>query len=69
MDNTLSKRAFTDAQKREVIEDLLAVWKYCPELRLGQLIINVMRTSKWALFYIEDRNLVDQAFEFVQKCG
>lgn len=35
------KRATTDEQKKEILEDLLSIWKENPDLRLTQLIGNV----------------------------
>lgn len=43
-------RALTDGQKERVIARLLAIWKENPELRLGQLILNVHDN----LYYVED---------------
>jgi len=58
-------RAHTPAQKRAVIERILVVWENNPELRLGQLLINVLNgidgehTTR-RIFYIEDEELAIQ---------
>ncbi len=54
-----SKRAITPEQKREIIEQLYAIWCRVPELRLGQLVyINSTHLKKPGLFYIEDVDFI-----------
>ncbi len=61
----MTHRAVTPAQKRAIVERILTVWEKTPELRLGQLIVNVMNglddehtTRK--LFYVEDEALAER---------
>jgi hypothetical protein len=51
----MTDRAITEAQKREVIEQLLKLWEQAPELRLGQMISNAVAGDP---FYIEDYDLI-----------
>lgn len=54
-------RAENAAQKQEVLERLLEVWKARPELRLGQLIGNVYHSNDRggvSLYYAEDYALL-----------
>ena len=41
-----------------VIEQLRTVWKCAPELRLGQMLLNVF--SEPNLYYVEDQALIDK---------
>ena len=61
-------RAETDAQKREVVEHLLRLWRRMPELRLGQLFANVLDGLAGGpdLRNVEDYALVANVGEFVQ---
>ena len=47
-------------RNKERIDDicirLAALWKKYPDLRLGQLILNVMQDP--ALYYVEDEDLI-----------
>lgn len=40
----------------KVLDDIKALWKMFPDLRLGQLICNVLQDP--ALYYVEDGELV-----------
>ena len=40
-----------------ILDRLKALWKRNPDLRLGQLILNVVRDPM--LYYIEDEQLID----------
>ena len=40
----------------EVLQQLAVLWKETPDLRLGQLILNVMQDIQ--LYYIEDADLI-----------
>lgn len=40
-----------------IVEQLRTVWKRAPELRLGQMLLNVAGEPK--LYYIEDQQLID----------
>lgn len=40
----------------KVLDDIKALWKKYPDLRLGQLICNVLQDP--ALYYVEDNELV-----------
>ncbi len=57
----LPGRANTPAEKRQIIERLLAVWQKHPELRLGQLIIALgygSARSGTSIFYVEDEEFL-----------
>lgn len=45
-----------------ILDRLKTLWKKYPDLRLGQLIINVLRDP--ALYYIEDEELIDLLEEY-----
>jgi hypothetical protein len=65
-------RAISPNEKRAVMNRLLKVWEKVPELRLGQLIENVMSSDSRKMddiFNIEDRILADAAEEFLKKRG
>ena len=47
---------------RPLLERLEAVWKEHPDLRLGQLILNVVKDP--ALYYLEDEEIVSSIEEF-----
>lgn len=55
-------RAFTDEQKRAVLERIYASWVAKPDMRLGQLIVAALPAVNakldTTLFYIEDEKLV-----------
>lgn len=58
----IAGRAYTDEQKRAIIDRLYEVWVANPELRLGQLIINAVywghsELSTSRLFYREDEQI------------
>ena len=46
----------------KVLQELKKVWEQCPDLRLGQLICNVVQDP--ALYYVEDYELVDALKQF-----
>lgn len=51
-------RAQTSAQKRAVIERILAAWEQRPTERLGQFIVNALPPShEGDPFYVEDEVL------------
>jgi hypothetical protein len=70
-------RAISSSEKRAVMNRLLKVWEKVPELRLGQLIENVIPYNSSIsdskkmddIFNIEDRILADAAEEFLKKRG
>lgn len=39
-----------------ILEELKIIWKEVPDLRLGQLVLNVLQDP--ALYYVEDADLV-----------
>ena len=39
-----------------ILNEIRIIWKKCPDLRLGQLILNAIDDP--ALYYIEDEELV-----------
>ncbi len=45
-----------------ILDRLKILWKKYPDLRLGQLILNVLQDP--ALYYIEDEELIDLLEEF-----
>ncbi len=57
------RRAETNRDKEEVMRRLLVAWKCRPELRLGQLIVNVAGGDP---FFIEDFDLVQETEEFIK---
>ena len=44
----------------KVLNEIEKIWKEYPDLRLGQLIDNVVSRSPCPLFYIEDEDLVER---------
>ena len=46
----------------EILHDVQRVWEAFPDLRLGQLLLNVV--SDPTLYYIEDEELVHRLLEF-----
>lgn len=62
---SLKGRAFTDDEKKDAVQALLAAWLKTPHLRLGQLL--VCATTNSDLFYVEDSTLVDVASDFADK--
>lgn len=50
-------RAKTPEQKKQILQRIYAAWLTYPQLRLGQLLHNVMDESGQPLFYIEDEPL------------
>ena len=48
-----------------VCEALRAAWSKCPELRLGQLIVNA--TSGKPTFYVEDESLIECLNKYVDR--
>ena len=55
-------RAYTDKDKRAIIERLYHAWISAPGLRFGQLISNVTDN----LFYVEDEVLAERAETLVK---
>lgn len=45
-----------------ILSEIKNIWEKYPDLRLGQLICNVVRDP--ALYYIEDKKLVEKLKEF-----
>jgi uncharacterized protein YihD (DUF1040 family) len=48
----------------EVLDEIKKTWARFPDLRLGQLIENVVGRSPHPLFYIEDEDLVERIKKF-----
>ena len=46
----------------KILEELKLIWKNVPDLRLGQLLLNVLQDP--ALYYVEDDQLVDYLKKF-----
>lgn len=61
-ENSREGRADTNEKKRAIIERLYIVWCSHPELRLGQLLLNVFRDTPW--YYLEDEPLIEQLEQF-----
>lgn len=47
-----------------ILDRLKILWKKHPDLRLGQLILNVLQDP--ALYYVEDEQLIDLLEEFYE---
>jgi len=58
-------RAYTDEEKRAVLDRLYAAWCRVPALRLGQLLIN----ANGEIFYREDEVLARQVESFAKEHG
>jgi len=48
----------------EVLDEIKKAWERYPDLRLGQLIENIVGRSPYPLFYIEDEDLVKRIRKF-----
>lgn len=48
----------------DVLAQLLITWQEFPDMRLGQLLVNV--TGKSDVFYVEDDVLMDELREFLE---
>lgn len=46
----------------DILQNIGEVWKLFPDLRLGQLLLNVY--SDPALYYVEDEKLIQKLKEF-----
>jgi hypothetical protein len=62
----LNKRAKTDKQKKEILDELFKIWKTLPHWRLGQLIANYIR-DKGDIFFPEDYDLIKELKKFAKK--
>lgn len=52
-----------------VLKTLGEAWKKCPELRLGQLLVNLATISQISgpdIFYVEDENLEQVLNKFIK---
>lgn len=56
-------RAYSAEQKRAIIERLYALWLRWPELRLGQLIMNIFGD----IYHVEDSVLIEELERVYQK--
>lgn len=61
----METRAYTEEEKKEVLEQFYEIWKENPDLRFGQLICNII--SDPALYYIEDFHLIKKLKEGYKK--
>lgn len=62
----------TQEHKEKLIEAILNSWEKCPELRLGQLIVNSIRNTQLSnapLFYINDHDLESMIIDFANRIG
>jgi uncharacterized protein YihD (DUF1040 family) len=48
-----------------ILAKLGEVWKKYPQLRLGQLILNVINDP--TLYYVEDQDLIDSIIDYYKK--
>lgn len=64
-EGAIEGRANTDEKKQAIIERLFIVWCQMPDLRLGQLLLNVFRDTPW--YYLEDGLLIEQLEAFYKK--
>jgi uncharacterized protein YihD (DUF1040 family) len=48
----------------KVLEEIEKAWTKFPDLRLGQLIDNIVSRSPCPLFYIEDEDLIGRIRKF-----
>ena len=46
----------------KILEEIKLIWKNVPDLRLGQLLLNVLQDP--ALYYVEDDQLIDYLKKF-----
>lgn len=46
----------------KILEEIKLIWKNVPDLRLGQLLLNVLQDP--ALYYVEDDQLIDHLKKF-----
>lgn len=46
---------------------LEAIWSYCPDLRLGQIIVNAVGDIDYdeRLFYLEDQGLIEKFEQYL----
>lgn len=49
----------------KILEEIKLIWKNVPDLRLGQLLLNVLQDP--ALYYVEDDQLVDYLKKFYMR--
>jgi hypothetical protein len=60
----------TKEERDQALEMIGKAWGTCPELRLGQLIVNAAaRYSEVPLFYMESLNLAGCVAELCQTCN
>ena len=52
---------------RPFCERLIKAWESAPDLRFGQLIENVFRSSSDDQFYIEDDEMIERIEAFVRQ--
>lgn len=57
----VGKRALRDAEKEQVLANLIAAWKDMPELRLGQMLTLAAGPD---LFLVDDTLLIDRVESF-----
>ena len=62
-------RAYTDEEKRAVLDRLYAAWCRVPAQRLGQLIVNAIgiRVPVPEIFYREDEDVALDVEQFVKE--
>ena len=56
-------RADTTLKKMKVLTSLFYTWVKYPQLRLGQLIVNMVEDEK-SIFYVEDLHLARRAEKY-----
>ena len=58
----------SETHRKRVLEILANSWRTFPELRLGQLIVNVSgHRSENDVFYVEDAEMLSDIADFTEK--
>lgn len=52
----------------EVVTRLQKVWEKHPDLRLGQLILNIEGQCNTPIYYLEDDELINKIERFYSEC-
>jgi len=66
--NKVKGRAYTNAEKRQIVERLLVAWKESKGMRLGQLISNaISEKNSFGLFYREDMDLIEDVEQYLAR--
>jgi len=49
----------------QILVKIMRGWRGVPDLRLGQLLLNVTSLAKKDLYYVEDKELANLVFKFL----